>query len=71
MGDAGSAGAAARPSADQAVTRVGSSVADANPRFDRPSDHPWGGDAARLTTPDVAAQTMPGQPGKARDEEVA
>ena len=71
MGDAGSAGAAARPSADPGVTRLGSDFEHANPRFERPSDHPWGGDAARLTAPDVAAQTMPEQPRKAHEEEVA
>ena len=71
MGDAGSAEAAAQPSADPGVTRLGSDFERANPRFDRPSDHPWGGDAARLTAPDVAAQTMPEQPRKAHEEEVA
>jgi predicted anti-sigma-YlaC factor YlaD len=71
MGDARSAGPAARPSAEPAVTRLGSGATDADPGFDDQPDHPWGGDAARLTAPDVAAQTTPGQPAKAHDEEVA
>jgi predicted anti-sigma-YlaC factor YlaD len=69
--DAGSAGSAARPSADPAVTGLSSIVADAAAPSDSPPDHPWGGDAARLTAPDVAAQAMPARPGKAHDEEVA
>jgi predicted anti-sigma-YlaC factor YlaD len=72
MGDAGSAGAAARPSSVPAVTRLGGTVTDAAARFDGQPDQPWGGDAARLTAPDIAAHARPGQPGgKDRDEEVA
>jgi predicted anti-sigma-YlaC factor YlaD len=70
-GDVGSAGPAARPSVDPAVTRLGGAVTDADARFDGRPDHPWGGDAARITAPDVAAETAPEQPAKAHDEEVA
>jgi predicted anti-sigma-YlaC factor YlaD len=40
-------------------------------RLDGAPDHPWGGDAARLTVPATAASAMPDQPAKAQDEEVA
>jgi predicted anti-sigma-YlaC factor YlaD len=70
-GGAGSAGPAARPSADPAVTRLGGAVTGAAARFEGQPDHPWGGDAARMSAPEVAAQTMPGRPAKAHDEEVA
>ena len=71
LGDAGSAAPAARPSADPAVMRLDSAVADATPPFGRSYDHPRGGDAARMTAPNVAARTLPEQPAKAHDEEVA
>ena len=73
MGDAGTAAPAARPSAEPALTRLGGTVTDAAARFDGQPDHPWGGDAARLTAPDVtaAAATAPDRPRKAPDEEVA
>jgi predicted anti-sigma-YlaC factor YlaD len=72
MGDAGSAGAAAQSSTVPAVTRLSGTVTDAAARFDGQPDQPWGGDAARLTAPDPAAQIRPGQPGgHAHDEEVA
>jgi predicted anti-sigma-YlaC factor YlaD len=75
LGDAGSAGPAARPAArpaaDPAVTRLGAARTDAAARFDGQRGHPWSDDAARVTEPDVAAQAMTGQPGKTRDEEVA
>jgi predicted anti-sigma-YlaC factor YlaD len=71
LGDAGSAGPAARPAADPAVTRLGAARTDAAARFDGQRDHPWSDDAARVTEPDVAAQAMTGLPGETRDEEVA
>jgi len=78
LGDAGGAVPAARPVADPAVTRLGGTFTDTAVRFDGQRERPWGGDAARLTAPDIAAQTMasqtrPGQTmtGKALDEEVA
>jgi predicted anti-sigma-YlaC factor YlaD len=71
LGDAGSAGPAARPAADPAVTRLGAARTDTAARFDGQRYHPWSDDAARVTEPGVAAQTMPGQTGEARDEEVA
>jgi predicted anti-sigma-YlaC factor YlaD len=71
LGDVGSAGAAARPTADPAVGRLGGNVTDVAARFDPRTDQPWGGDAARVTAPDVAAQTTPERAAKAHDEEVA
>jgi predicted anti-sigma-YlaC factor YlaD len=73
LGDADRAGPVVRPSADPAVTRLGSAVTEAPAPFDGQPAHPWGGDAARIATPDVAAQTRPGQtrPAQAPDEEVA
>jgi predicted anti-sigma-YlaC factor YlaD len=67
LGDVGSAGRAARPTADPAATGLAGTLMDAAARFgDRP-DHPWGG-AARVTAATVAARAMPGQamPGQAR-----
>jgi len=63
LGDAGSAGSAARPGAEPTVTWLGGAVTDAVARFDGRPDHPWGGDAARISAPDIAAaaQPTPGQ----------
>ena len=60
LGDAGRAGPALRPSADPAVTRLGVVAETPAPSSDRPA-HPWGGDAARIAAPDVAAQTRPAE----------
>lgn len=75
--EAGRAGPAARPSADPAVTWLGGATADTDPAdaaaapFDARPGHRWGGDAARIAAPDVAAKNLTDRPGKARDEEVA
>jgi predicted anti-sigma-YlaC factor YlaD len=54
-----------------AVTPVGRTETAAIERLEGAPDHPWGGDAARVTVPDTAAAAMPDKPIKARDEEVA
>ncbi len=59
------------PGEGPAVTLVSGTVAVAVARLDGAPDHPWGGDAARVTVPGTAAAAMPDKTGKAHDEEVA
>jgi hypothetical protein len=66
-----SATSAITPAEGPAVARLDGAGTDAIERSDRRPDRPWGDDAARLDTPDVAAQAGAGQPGRADDEEVA
>jgi len=66
-----SAAPAIVPADRPAGVRLDSAPTDPMARSDARTDHPWGDDAARVETPDVAAQATPEQPDKAHDEEVA
>lgn len=68
---AGSAAPAIAPGESPAATPADNAEVPAVTRLDGAPGHPWRGDAARLTVPDVAAATTPDKPGQAQHEEVA
>jgi hypothetical protein len=55
---AGTAGPAIVTGEGHAGTLPGAVGADSVLRLERPPDHPWGGDAARATDPDIAARAI-------------
>jgi predicted anti-sigma-YlaC factor YlaD len=57
-GDAGSAAPAVVPGDGPAVAPADGAEMAAFERLDGAQDHPWGGDAARMTAPAVAAQAV-------------
>jgi predicted anti-sigma-YlaC factor YlaD len=57
--DTGAAAPAVVPGEGPAAVEPGRADRDAGALFDGPPSRPWGGDAARLTAPAVAAQAMP------------
>ena len=65
------AAAAIAPGEGPAVRPADSAEVAPLARLDGTPDHPWGGDAARVSVPDTAAAARPDKPGKAHDEEVA
>jgi predicted anti-sigma-YlaC factor YlaD len=80
--DTGAAAPAVVPGEGPAAMGPDHAEGDAATAFDGPPSHPWGGDAARLTAPAVAAQTMSvptetaettsaGSGAESRDEAVA
>ena len=66
-----SAAPAVVPGEGPAAARPDRAGTDAIGRPDGRPDYPWGNDAARIGSPDVAAQAAGGQAGRAHDEEVA
>jgi predicted anti-sigma-YlaC factor YlaD len=57
--DTGAAAPAVVPGEGPAAMGAGGADRDAVTLLDGPPSHPWGGDAARLTAPAVAARAMP------------
>jgi predicted anti-sigma-YlaC factor YlaD len=54
----GTAGPAIATGEDHVETRQGTDGTDSVVRFEGPPDRPWGGDAARVTEPDIAARAV-------------